>query len=624
MAWAQDQLRDNRDGAALAVVTGARTVVLVDGSQLFTARDALTALAARSRQLPAGQSPAVRILYNPQLKTSYIMIPGLAGVVLAFIGIIITSLGVVRERQTGTLEQLAVMPLHPRDVFLGKIVPYFVVACVDLAIVLAVGVALFGVPFRGSYAVFGLGALLFLFVTLGLGVLISSVSENQGQAIQLSFMFTLPQVLLSGLIFPLTSIAAGVRWISYILPLTYFNEISRGVMLRAEPIGGLWQPLLFLALLGLVVMSLAMLRFRGFLSPAGTGGRRGGRPAAAPAVCGGGRRTGPGGYPVNDESWWGTERVSVRYGRRLALDQVTFQARPGQVSAVVGGDGAGRSTLLRCLGGALAPSSGTVRRPPRRDIGYLPASSGTYPDLTVAENLAFRAAAYQLPAAAAAERSAAFLARAGLTAARDRLAGRLSGGMRQKLGVIAAMLTSPALLVLDEPTTGVDPVSRADLWSLIARAAADGAAVVVATSYLDEAERAAHVLVLDAGSQLAVGTPDQIVAAMPGQLRVSDTPPPDADRPRAWRRARPVAGLGSGRGRGRPARPARTCRTRSPWPSWAASWPRPRLRQGSGDGRGTGRGGSADGRGAGRVRGGEPPVRRVHRGGRGGPGHRPG
>jgi len=243
------------------------------------------------------------------------------------------------------------------------------------------------------------------------------------------------------------------------------------------------------------------------------------------------------GGPAREPGWWGTERVSVRYGHRLALDQVTFRVRPGQVSAVVGGDGAGRTTLLRCLSGALAPSSGAVRRPPQQDIGYLPAGSGTYPDLTVAENLAFRAAAYQLPAAAAAERTAAFLARAGLVTARDRLAGQLSGGMRQKLGVIAAMLTSPALLVLDEPTTGVDPVSRADLWSLIARAAADGAAVVVATSYLDEAERAAHVLVLDAGSQLAVGTPDQIVAAMPGRLRVSDTPPPDRDRPRAWRRA---------------------------------------------------------------------------------------
>jgi ABC-2 type transport system permease protein len=285
--WAQQQLRDGH--AAVSMVVQARPVVLIDGSQLFTARAALAALQSAQHQSAqqgaAGQPvPAVRILYNPGLKTSYIMIPGLAGVVLVFVGTIITSLGVVRERQTGTLEQLAVMPLRPRDVFLGKIAPYFAVAALDLAIVIAVGVALFGVPFRGSYVVFALGAVLFLFVTLGLGVLISSVSENQGQAIQLSMMITLPQVLLSGLIFPLSSIAAGIRWISYLLPLTYFNEISRGVMLRAEPIGPLWQPLLFLALLGLVVMTLAMLRFRRYLAPAGRAGQRGGG-AAAPALA---------------------------------------------------------------------------------------------------------------------------------------------------------------------------------------------------------------------------------------------------------------------------------------------------------------------------------------------------
>ncbi len=160
------------------------------------------------------------------------------------------------------------MPLRPRDVFLGKIGPYFGVAALDLAVVVGVGVALFGVPFRGSYAVFALAAVLFLFVTLGLGVLISSVSENQGQAIQLAFMVTLPQVLLSGLIFPLSSIAAGVRWIAYLLPLTYFNEISRGVMLRAEPLGPLWQPFVILALLGLIVFTLASLRFRACLAPA--------------------------------------------------------------------------------------------------------------------------------------------------------------------------------------------------------------------------------------------------------------------------------------------------------------------------------------------------------------------
>jgi ABC-2 type transport system permease protein len=286
-AWAQDRLRDNH--AAVAVVTGAvaRPVVLIDGSQLFTARSALAALAdARHASAPggggglAGVTPEVTVLYNPGLRTADIMIPGLAGVILVFIGTIITSLGVVRERQSGTLEQLAVMPLRPRDVFLGKIVPYFVVATLDLAIVLSVGVAVFGVPFRGSYAVFALGALLFLFVTLGLGVLISSVSENQGQAIQLSVMVMLPQVLLSGLIFPLSSIAAGVRWISYLLPLTYFTQISRGVMLRAEPIGPLWQPLLFLALLGLVVGSLATLRFRSYLAPAPPRRRGAGVPAA--------------------------------------------------------------------------------------------------------------------------------------------------------------------------------------------------------------------------------------------------------------------------------------------------------------------------------------------------------
>lgn len=272
------QLRRDRRTLAMmmAIVTGVAPgpLVLIDGSQLFTAQAAVRALAALQGGQPAAAggtasltasaagivSPRLQILYNPALKTSDIMIPGLAGVILVFVGTVITSLGVVRERQAGTLEQLAVMPLRPADVFLGKIVPYFAVAVLDLAIVLAVGVAVFGVPFRGSAAVFGLGALLFVFVTLGLGVLISSVSQTQGQAIQLAVMTLLPQVLLSGLIFPLTSIAAGVRWIAYLLPLTYFTEISRGVMLRAEPISSLWAPFVYLAVL-------ATLRFRAFLAP---------------------------------------------------------------------------------------------------------------------------------------------------------------------------------------------------------------------------------------------------------------------------------------------------------------------------------------------------------------------
>jgi ABC-2 type transport system ATP-binding protein len=235
---------------------------------------------------------------------------------------------------------------------------------------------------------------------------------------------------------------------------------------------------------------------------------------------------------------WGAEAVSVSFGARRALDQVTVGAPPGQVTAVVGGDGAGKTTLLRCVAGALAPMLGTVRRPGAGRIGYLPPGPGVYDDLTVAENLRFRSAVYRISDAEVGRLTGEYLERTGLAEVRDRLAGQLSGGMRRKLAVIAAMLPGPDLLVLDEPTTGVDPVSRADLWWLIARAAAGKAAVLMATTYLDEAARAAHVLVLDAGRTLAAGTPAEIVAALPGTIAVRPGPPADTDeRRRAWRRA---------------------------------------------------------------------------------------
>ena len=193
-----------------------------------------------------------------------------------------------------------------------------------------------------------------------------------------------------------------------------------------------------------------------------------------------------------------------------------------------------------------------MRRPAKERIGYLPAGSGVYPDLTVTENLDFRATGYKLARPAARERAAEYLERAGLAAAAGRLAGQLSGGMRQKLGVIAAMLHQPDLLVLDEPTTGVDPVSRSGLWWLIARAAAEGCAVVLATTYLDEAERCASVLVLDERSR----------CSRPGPAMRSSLPCPEH---RALRRpARPATtppgpggaagsgGSGSRRRRGQP------------------------------------------------------------------------
>jgi ABC-2 type transport system permease protein len=266
---AEAKLRDGQ--AVVAVVTGGSSpLALMDGTQLFSVQTAENALAKMSQE-QAGRSSAppfqVQVLYNPKLTTSWVMVPGLAGLILVFIGTLITSLGVVRERQAGTLEQLAVMPFRAWDVIAGKIAPYLMVAAVDLVLVVVVGMGLFGVPFAGNVAVFALGAALFLLVTLGMGVLISTVSQNQGQAIQLAFMVMLPQVLLSGLIFPLSSMAAGVRWIAYVLPLTYFIEIARGVMLKAAPITALWGPIGLLAVLAVAVLGLAVARFRRDLAP---------------------------------------------------------------------------------------------------------------------------------------------------------------------------------------------------------------------------------------------------------------------------------------------------------------------------------------------------------------------
>ena len=279
-AQAEDALR--RGEATIVIVADLHSpAILIDGADLFGAKAAVAAFANISSHLGSGSVsvlpialPQPTILFNPELKTSTIMVPALAGMILVFIGTIATSLGVVRERQAGTLEQLAVMPFRPADIFVGKVLPYLVVAIVDMTLVIGAGMLIFGVPFNGNPFVFALGAALFLFVTLGMGVLVSTVSETQGQAIQLAMMTMLPQILLSGLIFPLDSIAWGVRWIAYVLPLTYFVEIARGVLVRGAPIDALVTPMVALAILGTLVFGLSVLRFRKDLAPAGSSARR--------------------------------------------------------------------------------------------------------------------------------------------------------------------------------------------------------------------------------------------------------------------------------------------------------------------------------------------------------------
>lgn len=205
-------------------------------------------LQALAKQAQETNTTWIKVEFNPDLKTSWVMIPGLIGLVMAVIGTLITSIGMVREREAGTLEQLAVMPIKARSIIAGKISPYFMLAIVDMSAVALAGVYLFDIPFNGQLWLFALAGGLFLGVVLGLGVLISTVSQTTAQAVQMAIMTIIPQTLLSGLVFPLESMATWVRCIGYLLPLTWFVQVSRGVMLNGSNAAQLWLPLSIMAL----------------------------------------------------------------------------------------------------------------------------------------------------------------------------------------------------------------------------------------------------------------------------------------------------------------------------------------------------------------------------------------
>ncbi len=213
---------------------------------------------------------------------------------------------------------------------------------------------------------------------------------------------------------------------------------------------------------------------------------------------------------------YGVTGATVRFGGTTALLNVSLRVAPGEIVVVVGGDGAGKSTLLRTLAGEVPLASGTVQAPDPRRLGYLPASAGSWAGLTVVQNMDFAGGVYGMTGTALDTRRDEVLGRAGLGGVGDRVAAKLSGGMRRKLGFGMAVQHQPPLLVLDEPSTGVDPVSRVDLWRMVAEAATAGAAVVMSTTYLDEAERATYLLALDEGQVLAEGPVDEVLASLPG------------------------------------------------------------------------------------------------------------
>jgi drug efflux transport system ATP-binding protein len=233
------------------------------------------------------------------------------------------------------------------------------------------------------------------------------------------------------------------------------------------------------------------------------------------------------------------EAVTRRYGRVTALEGLSFSVRPGEMFGLIGPDGAGKTTTIRLACGLLRPDRGTVRllgrdpvaehRAVTGEIGYLSQRFSLYGDLTIDENIAFFAEIHGVAKFKAARDRLLDITQ--LTPFRARRADRLSGGMKQKLALACTLVHEPRVLLLDEPTTGVDPVSRREFWKLLSEFLSHGLTIVMATPYLDEAERCARVALLHEGTLLALDEPSRLEAALTGQLVevVADAPRPPVE-----------------------------------------------------------------------------------------------
>lgn len=218
--------------------------------------------------------------------------------------------------------------------------------------------------------------------------------------------------------------------------------------------------------------------------------------------------------------------LGKHFGDLHAVSKLSFEVHPGEIFGLVGPDGAGKTTTLRMLAGVLAPDSGSATvagydvghdtEKAKHHLSYVSQRFGLYEDLTVDENIRFYAALFGVSRKQREKEAAELLAAAGLHEFRRRLAGNLSGGMKQKLGLVCALIHTPRVLLLDEPTNGVDPVSRRDFWRILYGRLATGVAILVSTSYLDEAERCHRVGLLHDGKLLFCDSPDRLKETFPG------------------------------------------------------------------------------------------------------------
>jgi len=254
-------IADGSDSNSAGVSLGYATALLNGYAQEIAAARAEAAPAGGSFQTGVGIEPRVRVWFNARLESRDFMVPGIVALLLLVVTTNLSSMGIVREKEIGTLEQLNVTPLRRSELIIGKLLPYALVGLVDVVLVLAVATLWFQVPLRGSvWLLFGT-TLIYLVSTLGLGLFVSTISSTQQQAMMTStFFFLMPMVMLSGFVFPIENMPAVIQPLTYLLPLSYFLVILRAIFLKGVGLETLWPQVAALAGWGAAILLLAIAR----------------------------------------------------------------------------------------------------------------------------------------------------------------------------------------------------------------------------------------------------------------------------------------------------------------------------------------------------------------------------
>ncbi len=250
---------DGSDANSANILLGYATQIVGSFSQSVLAQYSMLQRGTRIARIV----PEPRIWFNPDLKSSYYMVPGVVALVLMLITMTLTSLGVVREKEIGTLEQLMVTPIKSWQLILGKLIPFTIIGYVDVLIVLALARFWFGVPSLGSLPLLFALSGMFILTTLGLGLFISTIAKSQQQAMLIAqFFFFMPFMFLSGFAFPIANMPPIIQYVTYAIPLRYFLEIVRGLFLKGAGLNELWTQALALLIFGVGILTLSVLRFR--------------------------------------------------------------------------------------------------------------------------------------------------------------------------------------------------------------------------------------------------------------------------------------------------------------------------------------------------------------------------